>query len=149
VIKGSPIIDATGAMVNISDPYVMQNVNNDAGERDLMALYASQIANQSALGKIICASNSLCGKSNGGELTDHSFYFTVLTDFESAFVDQLDPVLDDFINDPNAEIAFSMTPPDQSEPVVITYSPTAPPVTAAPAAPTDAPTTNAPTTATP
>jgi hypothetical protein len=62
VIKGSPIIDETGAMVNISDPYVMQNVNNDAGERDLMALYASHIENQTALGRsnvrvITCVAN--------------------------------------------------------------------------------------------
>lgn len=69
----------------------------------------------------------------------------MLTDFESAFVDQLDPVLNDFINDPDAEIAFSMTPPYEQEPVYITTSPTPLPGTSAP---TYAPTTATPSTST-
>ena len=38
--------------MDISDPYVAENVNNDAGERDLITLYASTIENEAALGKL-------------------------------------------------------------------------------------------------
>jgi hypothetical protein len=53
IIKGSPIIGPSGEMVNISDPYVAENVNNDVGERDLITIYASEIQNETALGKYL------------------------------------------------------------------------------------------------
>jgi hypothetical protein len=72
-----------------------------------------------------------------------------LTDFNTVFINPLDPLLDDFINNPLAEVAFSITPPENQEEITLTVSPTQSPVTPAPVAPTAVPTTAAPTTAAP
>jgi hypothetical protein len=65
--------------------------------------------------------------------------FSVITDLDTTFVQPLDPVLDDFINNPTNDIVFSITPPQQQEPIIITQAPTQSPV------PTISPTTKPPT----
>jgi hypothetical protein len=49
-IKGSPIVTETGDFVNITAPYIAENVNNDAGANDLITVYAAEIQNQTAIG---------------------------------------------------------------------------------------------------
>lgn len=61
-----------------------------------------------------------------------------MTDFDTIVTQPLDPILDDFIADDTADIAFSVTP--TGPPPVITVAPTAAPIVPVPTAPTDAPT---------
>lgn len=51
-IKGSPIVDDQGELITM-DAIVAANVDNDAGSRDLIALYATAIEDQDAVGTFV------------------------------------------------------------------------------------------------
>ena len=65
---------------------------------------------------------------------------TVMTDFDTMIMQPLDPVLDDFIADDTAAIAFAVSPPADTPGTFITSTPTAQPVST----PTAPPPTSAP-----
>ena len=73
----------------INDNTIKDNVDTDVGDRDLTSLYASTYDNHPA---------------------------TVSTNLDTVVMQPLDPIIDTFLDDDSAQIAFSTTPVDTSVP---------------------------------